>query len=289
LTSLPPSARRTPGWAGRCFPSVCFDIMLPAVHLVTAILAAMARKPFRATSKKAASGGGFGAPKKAAPTFDEVIKSFPTRLPSDFATAPCPCGSSDTYAECCRPYHAEESLPESPERCLRTRYSAFAYRLPAYIITTTDKVNSDYSDDKVKWARRLHKEQMFDGFRFEGLEIGDAEPGRNEKEKFLSLAVTLMPIDKKTKLPTSEQPMVFYEKSKFKRNAQGAWLYATGEVTTDAVGFKGRVLNNQKDVEAMGKDVEFVKKIIKTKGGIDIPEADDGEETEAARTGEGGD
>ena len=252
--------------------------MLPAAPaLVTAMLAAMARKPYR-TPTKGVSGGGFGAPKPKAPTFEEVIQSFPTRLPGDIAT-PCPCGSSNNYVDCCRPFHQGETGAESPERCLRTRYSAFAYRLPHYIIASTDKTNSEYSSDKVKWARRLHKEQMFDGFRFDGLEVGEAEPGKTEDESYLSLAVTLMPIDAKTKLPKQEQPMVFYEKSKFKRNAKGAWLYAAGEVTTDAVGFKGRVLNSQKDLDAMGKDVDYVKKLLKDKGGIDIPETESDEDS----------
>ena len=233
---------------------------------VTILMAAMARKPYRGKSPPPAArgAGGFGAPKAAPLSLDEVVASFPTRLPDD-VSSDCVCGSGNKYIDCCRPFHQGELLPESPERCLRTRYSGFAHRLPSYIISTTDKTNSEYMEDKVKWARRLHKEAMFDGFKFDGLEVGQVEPGKSDKESFLSLAVTLTPVDPKTKVPTQDAPMRFYEKSRFVKRG-GAWLYAAGDVTTDAMGFKDRVLNSQADLKEMEKDVGYVKKLLKDKG-----------------------
>ena len=101
--------------------------------------------------------GGFGAAKPPPPTLESVCAGFPTRLPSDAASTPCVCGSGDAYACCCQPYHLGEKRAESAERCVRTRYSGFAYRLPRYIIETTHRTNRDYMKDKVKWARRAHR------------------------------------------------------------------------------------------------------------------------------------
>ena len=101
--------------------------------------------------------GGFGAAKPPPPTLESVCAGFPTRLPPDAASTPCVCGSGDAYACCCQPYHLGEKRAESAERCVRTRYSGFAYRLPRYIIETTHRTNRDYMKDKVKWARRAHR------------------------------------------------------------------------------------------------------------------------------------
>ena len=216
-------------------------------------------------TKPRPSGGGFGAPPPPPLTLEDVCSSFKTRLPADATTETCPCGDGRSYADCCQPYHLFNNLPESltPEWCLRSRYVAFAYRLPSYIIATTDTTNRDYRSDKIKWARFIDKEQMFDSFRFDGLEVGETEAGSSDKEAFLELGVTLTPIDKKTKLPTEAAPMVFSERSKFKQAKSGAWLYAAGDVTTEAAGLRGRSLNSEKDVEALRKDVDTVSRVMK--------------------------
>ena len=73
-----------------------------------------------------------------------------------------------------------------------------------------------------------------------------------------------MPVDA-AGLPKQVDPMVFSERSRFLRNAKGTWLYAAGEVRTEAAGFKGRVLNSDKDLESMQTDVDYVKSLIKEK------------------------
>ena len=167
-----------------------------------------------------------------------------------------------------------DASPESPEQCLRTRYSGFAYRLPEYIIRTTDRTNSDWMSDKVKWAKKLNKESMFDSFEFQGLEVGALEDGQDEQEQFLSMKVKLMPVDDKTGLPKQPEPMVFAERSKFVCKKDGStWLYAAGEVRTEAAGFKDRILNGVSDLDAMRTDVEYVEKLIKNKGRLPEGEA----------------
>ena len=183
-------------------------------------------------------GGGFGKPKpkasKAALSFEEVAAKFKTREPSD-ASTPCACGLEQSYADCCRPYHQEAKPIESTEWCLRSRFTAFAYRLPRPIIATTHPDNRDYQSDKVKWARLLDREGMFDSFDFVELSVGAAEDGAGLDESFLTFTATLRPRD-------GGPDQSFTERSRFLRSG-GSWLYASGEVRTDTPGLVGRVLN----------------------------------------------
>ncbi|SDK16212.1 SEC-C motif-containing protein [Methylophilus rhizosphaerae] len=47
----------------------------------------------------------------------------------------CPCYSGKTYAGCCQPLHDGLAAPDA-ERLMRSRYSAYALKLPAYILQT---------------------------------------------------------------------------------------------------------------------------------------------------------
>ena len=204
-------------------------------------------------------GGGFGTPPPPPKTLEEVVRSFGTRLPKDFDEQ-CACGSGDSYANCCRPYHAGKQKPETPERCLRTRYSAFAYRLPIYIMDTTDKSNSDYKKDRIKWAKQLSKKSMFDDFDFSAskLGLGDLADGKDENEQFMEPnSFTLQP-----RAPAGAKPITTYERTRFVRKNEG-WLFADGAVTSEEAGLRKRAaLRSEKDVSKLEKDVDFAKSIV---------------------------
>lgn len=48
----------------------------------------------------------------------------------------CPCGSGLAYCQCCEPLHGGEPAP-SPERLMRSRYSAYTLGLIDYLVDTT--------------------------------------------------------------------------------------------------------------------------------------------------------
>ncbi|MGF3052795.1 YchJ family protein [Microbacterium sp. YY-03] len=50
--------------------------------------------------------------------------------------ATCPCDTGLPYAECCEPFHLGNAFPATPLALMRSRYSAFARRLDAYLIAT---------------------------------------------------------------------------------------------------------------------------------------------------------
>lgn len=105
----------------------------------------------RRTSKRcrivAVNGRGFGGflSKNAASTNEKDA------LPSP--EAKCACGSDKSYGKCCRPFHTAQSTPQLAEDLLRSRYSAYAYRLPSYIMKTTHKSSAEL--DRRKWKREI--------------------------------------------------------------------------------------------------------------------------------------
>lgn len=83
-------------------------------------------------------------------------------LPSPDAL--CACGSTKTYGNCCRRFHTAQLVPSQAEDLLRSRYSAYAYRLPSYIMKTTH--SSAIELDRRMWKREIMdfcKEYQFVG------------------------------------------------------------------------------------------------------------------------------
>jgi SEC-C motif-containing protein len=214
---------------------------------------------------------GFGIPP---PTFDEVVATFPTRYTPEADQQPCPCGitSNQTYAECCAPYHQGLKVPSTPLEVLQTRYTAFYFRHIPYIIQTTHPVCRDYTHDKIKWAKDLDQNGMFDSFEFVSLEPLSIDQAPNDeeaaaltaasedskKEAFLEFQVTLRA---KHSDPENQKPTtVIWEKSRFLKNAKEdeknssssssssstagrGWLYAGGEVRSKVLGLQDTILN----------------------------------------------
>lgn len=200
------------------------------------VLGFAAAKKKRSGGKNAAAGfKGFGT---KPPTYEEVIATFKTQQGPDAVNEPCPCGTTAgaLYGDCCAPYHQGQKLAESPAVVLKTRYSAFYYRLIPYIISTTHPVCSDYNTDKIKWAKELHKNGMFDSFDFVALEPGVETPGKDANEGFLEFKVKLRARD------GLKEETVISEKSRFLKQGE-EWLYASGEVTSQVAGLEDIILN----------------------------------------------
>ncbi len=49
----------------------------------------------------------------------------------------CPCCSNLPYQSCCEPFHANHTIPATPEALMRSRYAAYALHLIDYLIETT--------------------------------------------------------------------------------------------------------------------------------------------------------
>lgn len=208
----------------------------------------MAKK--KGSSKKkiiSTTSKGFGAPP---PSLVEVASKFRNHLPvEDPGNEICPCGSGKTYGLCCEFYHKtiDESLPEShtPIDLLRSRYTAFAWRLPLYVMESTHPTCRDFSNDRIKWAKDLNKSGMFDSYEFLGLEdIGDVEEGENSDEAFVTFKVRMRAREDIGPY-IGGQEIVIQEKSRFLRDGEPVrWRYASGDVKTEVAGVGDITLNS---------------------------------------------
>ena len=191
-------------------------------------------------------GAGFG--QSTQPNIQDL--DFPTRLPPNAPDLPCPCrtsGNSDTlYKDCCFPFHNDKNiLPQSPLDVLKTRYTAFAWRIPQYIIETTHPACKDFRKDKIKWARDLNRSGMFDSYDFVSLDVVGEESFNpdNDGEGFIEFKVNLK-ANSNSGGNIEGQDIVVQEKSRFLRTEGGGWKYAGGDVTSDVAGLENIKLNN---------------------------------------------
>jgi len=49
----------------------------------------------------------------------------------------CPCKSMESYYICCMPLHYRKAKAETAEELMRSRYSAYFFRITSYLVETT--------------------------------------------------------------------------------------------------------------------------------------------------------
>ena len=66
----------------------------------------------------------------------------------------CPCGSEQTYAQCCQPIIMAKKPAISPEQLMRSRYCAYANKQAEYIYLTYARSSKAQQsiDDIAQWA-----------------------------------------------------------------------------------------------------------------------------------------
>jgi SEC-C motif-containing protein len=121
----------------------------------------------------------------------------------------CPCKSRRTYADCCGPFHRHAKFPATAEELMRSRYSAYFFRLVDYLVETT------------------HPDTRYPGLRKEFDDMIN-----HPMWKFLTILRTSkgQPADKTGKVEFTAQYFLdgnlqdFHEYSRFKR-FKGRWMY----------------------------------------------------------------
>ena len=178
------------------------------------------------------------------PTYEEIVSGLKNRLPkADAQWEDCPCGSGKTYGRARDAHTIGQVFPQSPREVLQTRYSAFAYRLPGYIIDTTHKKCRDWRQDKIEWVKDLDKTGMFDSYDFIKLEPGEEEAGSDDKEGYIEFKVRM-----KARAAADDSlegnETVISERSRFLCDGEPlCWRYAGGDVRSDVGGLDDVVLN----------------------------------------------
>ena len=98
---------------------------------------------------------------------------------------------------------------------MRSRYCAFALKIPQYIIKTTHKENQDYKLDTLQWKNEIIN--FCETCRFEKLEILEFING--DIESYVTFKVTIT---------CDNNDASFMEKSKFLK-VDNMWLYHSGK------------------------------------------------------------
>ncbi|MEO1288543.1 MAG: YchJ family metal-binding protein [Chloroflexota bacterium] len=127
----------------------------------------------------------------------------------------CPCESGKKYKKCCRRYHNGMKIP-TPTDLVRARWSAYALKLPDFIMQTTHPDNPDYDANFAKWRVRVEAYCLRNIFH--KLEIVSAE---DDKVTYRAEILAFM-----------SQPTAITEDSVFAQK-DGDWLYLDGELDTE--------------------------------------------------------
>jgi len=132
----------------------------------------------------------------------------------------CACGSSMTYGECCASSHEAGAVTSDALTLLRARYSAFQYRLPDFLMATTQPGSEEWQDDATAWKKGLLA--FCDRFVFEGLNVDHISPSPDPDAAQITFTVSL--VEK-----GSIKMLASRETSRFVRT-DGMWLYVSGDV-----------------------------------------------------------
>lgn len=101
---------------------------------------------------------------------------------------PCPCYSGKSYSDCCQPLHQGQAASDA-ERLMRSRYSAYALKLPEYILQTwhTDTRPATLTQDElggIKWLKlQVLSHQQTDAETAFVKFIATFQTGRQRKEQ----------------------------------------------------------------------------------------------------------
>lgn len=126
----------------------------------------------------------------------------------------CPCKSGNAYADCCQPFH-KGSLPDTALQLMRSRYSAYALCMPAYIIHTTHPDSHQFCHNTGTWSKKISA--FCTQTEFKDLEILHVQ----ENTSFATITFV-------AHLAQNKKDVSFTEKSYFEK-VKGKWLYRSGQ------------------------------------------------------------
>ena len=150
----------------------------------------------------------------------------------------CPCQSGKSYTDCCQPFHLHQMIPDSAEKLMRSRYTAYTQVNIPYIVETTVPAQHPLLDqqamqlwgDETDWARlkiishqpfvsKIHSWVEFKAF----FNIENGIDAHHERSLFVLISGRWYFVDPTVPLPSQKQPCVCGSGKKFK-HCCGAWL-----------------------------------------------------------------
>lgn len=135
------------------------------------------------------------------------------RIPREREESLCPCKSRLSYALCCLPFHQGKAKPETAEQLMRSRYSAYFFRLVDYLVETT---HPDTREPGLKWD--LEKVIRHANWSYLTI-LGVAQGGKEDKRGKVEFVADYY---------VDGEPYELHEVSRFKR-FKGTWKYLDGK------------------------------------------------------------
>jgi SEC-C motif-containing protein len=134
----------------------------------------------------------------------------------------CPCSSTKKYAQCCSPFHEGTTKPASAEELMRSRYSAFAKRLPHYLFATLHP--SKRATDELQQIERSLQQPLWLSLQIINIKGGQPDDSTGHVE----FIATYQQSGKIGQLR---------ENSRFTKDG-GQWYYEEGEIETTPASLK---------------------------------------------------
>lgn len=125
----------------------------------------------------------------------------------------CPCTSKLTFDRCCEPYLAGRKIAETPEKLMRSRFSAYATRKVDYLIATASEAERS----------KIDREELASYCRTVScisLKVVKTEAGGSQDQEGTVLFHASLQINGKRTLHR--------ELSRFRRE-EGRWVYVDGD------------------------------------------------------------
>tara|TARA_B110000444_G_C18839572_1_gene598032 strand:- start:679 stop:1170 length:492 start_codon:yes stop_codon:yes gene_type:complete len=126
----------------------------------------------------------------------------------------CPCGSNNTFAECCQPLLRGEQKANSPEQLMRSRYSAFYVGEIKHLLKThhLSQHSKTQEQDLIRTVANT---------RWLGLTILSTEGGTSEADQGQ--------VEFLARYKVMQEIALLHEKSRFVRE-KGQWFYVDGTI-----------------------------------------------------------
>jgi len=126
----------------------------------------------------------------------------------------CPCGSTSPYETCCEPFISGKNLPDTAEKLMRSRYSAYAKADIEYLkLTMVPEARKTFDPVSTKlWATTS---------KWKGLKIVDTKLGGPSDTSGMVEFVATYEKD--------GTGVDHHEVSTFKKTKDGQWLFVDGE------------------------------------------------------------
>lgn len=133
----------------------------------------------------------------------------PGLIPREREQSLCPCKSRQSYAMCCLPFHQGKTKPETAEQLMRSRYSAYFFRLVDYLVETT------HPDTREPGLKRSLEKIIYQANWSYLTILGVAQGGKDDKRGKVEFVADYF---------VGAEPHQLHEVSRFKR-FKGSWKY----------------------------------------------------------------